>query len=195
MKIKFNKKDAIILNLLIMFLILIATVSITISSRFPISQIDTNQDYYVGHSTDRKFYVNYKSKTEDKVKIRYKSMLTYQSADIEIPVDWDFNEPLFTLSTNDNIISEAFLTADKIPIIPDVSNAISLNYGETTDILFEMKINDNAKEFQDKIRFEIKIVVEELIENKWNPVYQVILMERGPYWSLDKGPIETIMPE
>ena len=46
------------------------------------------------------------------------------------------------------------------------------------------------KNIQDKIRFEVYIFVEELKKNRWSLVYQVIFMERGPYWSLDKGPTQ-----
>jgi len=152
--------------------------------------------HYNEVSSNHQFNLHYQNDSKDVIKIRYKSVLTYETANnIEISNEWDFKKPLFNLSTDNNVVSESFLTTNKIPIVPDISDTITLDSKGNIDIPFEMHINEKASEFQDKIRFEIKIVVEELLENKWNPVYQVILMERGPYWSLDKGPIETIMPE
>lgn len=141
------------------------------------------------------FSVNYENKHNSNIKIRYKYLLDYESAEtLLVPEDWDSKQPLFTLSTEDSVVYESFFDHNKSMPLPEVSDVIILKPGEKSDSDFEMNVNKLANNFQDKIRFEARIIVEELTEGKWNQVYQVILMERGPYWSLDKGPIEILSP-
>lgn len=74
--------------------------------------------------------------------------------------------------------------------IPEVSKAFRLRKDEilTTDLIVEF----NSKVDREFVRADVRVVVEELRKGKWVEVHQAIFKERGPYWSLDKGPVEII---
>lgn len=123
----------------------------------------------------------YQNQTSETILIRYKYELGYESLD-----DFeDIGEPVYSLLINDDVI-EAF-TPTNLPIVSKVEK---VHKGKSTKKKFDVKLSDKVD--KDKIRIDVKIVIEELKGGKWSPVYQAIFMERGPYWSLDKGPIEFI---
>lgn len=138
------------------------------------------------------FDVNYFNNSDNAVDVRYKYIMGYEYGEIELPDDWDYKKPLFSLYHNGKLVHEARLMGDRSILIPEVSNSFKLKSKQSTDDNFEILVNKKAESFQNLVRFEVTIVIEELKENKWSPVYQVIFMERGPYWSLNKGPIELL---
>lgn len=74
--------------------------------------------------------------------------------------------------------------------IPEVSEVFSLSKNEIITTKFNLEFNSKVN--RENIRADVRIVTEELRKGKWVEVHQVIFKERGPYWSLDKGPVETI---
>ena len=136
------------------------------------------------------FSDNYVNNSDETVKIRYRYSLSNEKADSVNPEDWDNEKPLFSLYENGLLASSNSLYTEFSGVIPDVSNTYSVKPGESTDIEFEVMLNKDANEFKDLIRFEVEIIIEEFKNQRWSPVHKVIFMQRGPYWKLDKGPIE-----
>ena len=136
------------------------------------------------------FSDNYVNNSDESVKIRYRYSLSNEKADSVNPEDWDNEKPLFSLYENGLLASSNNLYTEFSGVIPDVSNTYSVKPGESTDIEFEVMLNKDANEFKDLVRFEVEIIIEEFKNQRWSPVHKVIFMQRGPYWKLDKGPIE-----
>ena len=139
------------------------------------------------------FSLEHINEGEDEIKIRYKYELSFATADkFRAPINWDMNKDIFSLYNNDKKVTGIKLGDEYNPIIPEVSNTITLKPTELTEEKFQVIVDEGIKDVEDLIRFEARIVVEELKENRWSPVYQIIFMKRDKYWSLDKGPIEYI---
>lgn len=134
--------------------------------------------------------VAYKNKQDKSIDVRYKYLLKNEMSDRNLLESWDSSKPIFTLNENGFFVSQSFLREDKSIMIPNVSNSISLKPNEILESSYDVVISKDIEQFKDLIRFEVYIIVEELKGMRWTPVYQVIFMNRGPYWSLDKGPIE-----
>lgn len=124
----------------------------------------------------------YHNNSSETTNIRYKYELGYESVS-ELEVDED---PIYTLYVNDEVAAEAFTPVN----LPVVSSAEKVGKRDVSESEFYIEFNEGIN--KEAIRIDVKIVVEELKGGKWAPVYQAILMERGPYWSLDKGPIEVV---
>lgn len=137
------------------------------------------------------FDLDYLNNSNNSIKVRYQYILNYEIADISIPEDWDYSKPLFSLYKDGLLVHQAYLNDTNV-VIPEVSEAYTLKPKESIKSNFEIRINKQAQSFQDMVRFEVNIKIEELKEGKWSPVHQAVFMERGPYWSLNKGPIEFI---
>lgn len=123
----------------------------------------------------------YHNESPESVMIRYKYELGYESLD---SLD-NIGEPVYSLNINEDKI-EAF-TSTNLPVVSEAEKVEKYGVIER-----DFQVNVSDKVDKNKIRIDVKIVIEELKGGKWSPVYQAILMERGPYWSLDKGPIEFI---
>ena len=162
---------------------------VLIAFSLPALNRNQNEEQEVSLET---FDVNYFNSSDNAVDVRYKYIMDYECGEIELPDDWDYKKPLFSLYQNGRLVHEARLMGDRGILIPEVSNSFKLKSKQSTDDNFEILVNKKAESFQNLVRFEVTIIIEELKENKWSPVYQVIFMERGPYWSLNKGPIELL---
>lgn len=144
------------------------------------------------------FSDGYTNNSDEDIKIRYKYTLTHEKADSVIPGNWlsispevwNNEVPLFYLYENGLLVSEGQVYPEFSEIVPDVSATYTLKPGETSEIEFSVMTNKEIEEIKDLIRFEVGIVVEELKGGRWSPAHQVNFMERGPYWSLNRGPIE-----
>lgn len=121
---------------------------------------------------------------------RYKYELIYTPASDDINETLDQNEPLLVLEANSETVAEIKPSQDYSRTIPVISESFKPSDNLIADE-FRIELVSKNKN-RDKIKFETKIILEELKGGKWSPVYQVIQMERGPYWSLDKGPVEFI---
>lgn len=142
---------------------------------------------------DDKFLLEYINEAETPVQIRYKYELSFATANkFAPPENWDINKDIFSLHKNDIKVAGIKLGNEHTPIIPEVSKTTTLEPTELTNANFQVIIDDGIKDIEDLIRFETKIIIEELREKRWTPVYQVIFMKRDKYWSLDKGPVEYI---
>lgn len=129
-------------------------------------------------------YVNTLSKNNT---IRYKYILSYDTTEeISVP---DTPTPLFNLYQDGYLVSSAYLSNRDV-IIPDVSAVYSSNIGDVYTPTFEVKVNQEAGVTIEDIRFEVNIVIEILVDDKWTPGYQLNFMEYGSYWSLNKGPLD-----
>lgn len=151
------------------------------------NQLQENNEHLVHLES---FSDNYVNSSDESVKIRYRYSLSNEKADSVNPEDWDNEKPLFSLYENGLLASSNNLYTEFSGVIPDVSNTYSVKPGESTDIEFEVMLNKDANEFKDLVRFEVEIIIEEFKNQRWSPVHKVIFMQRGPYWKLDKGPIE-----
>lgn len=138
--------------------------------------------------SDNQITVEYKNQENSIAKIRYKYILNFETTENVkefIPID----RPVFSIITQSGEIS-AF--QDNYPFIPEISNVQTLLPNELSNSSFEVVLDENLVQYKEEIRIDVKIIIEQLKQNKWSPTYQVIFMERGPYWSLDKGPVEII---
>lgn len=137
----------------------------------------------------------FKNNSNISTKIRYKYILSHEVSDVDILKEVDLSKPLFSIRNNGMIISENYASSDSFGrSLPVVSEVIDVKPKEVVDKEFVIKYSEEIEnEVKYNIRFEAKIITEELIKGKWTPVYQAIFMERGPYWSLDKGPIERLI--
>lgn len=174
--------------------ILISIIILSIASLF-IYGINDNDNFDL-HKEDSEminnFSLDYKNDTKKLAKVRYKYILDYETADENVLMDRDdYDTPLFTLS-EDKVIAKIMPYVYKEPFIPAYSKAYTILPSQSIDKQFKVEINPDVEDIQDKIRFQVKVIIEELVNNKWAPVRQATLMERGPYWSLDKGPIEIL---
>lgn len=149
-----------------------------------------------GDYDNNKFSLEYLNESGHKLELRYKYELSFATSEsFQPPKRWDMSDSLFTLFRDGIAIKSITLLDEDRPIIPEVSNVVVLKPGEFTEANFSIDISEGIKDkkgVEDLIRFETKVIVEELRQNQWVPIYQVILMKRGSYWSLDKGPIEYI---
>lgn len=141
------------------------------------------------------FSLNYKNESSEPVLIRYKYKLNAVPANDAVFALLDPELPLFSLTQNKEQTFYSYPNLHNSTTLPEVSDVITLKENESTNDFFEIYVNEEIKDIQDKIRFEVHIFVEELKENSWSLVYQIIFMERGPYWSLDKGPIQIPPPK
>ncbi len=137
------------------------------------------------------FTLNYRNDTSHNLKVRYKYILNYELASPSL-LDDKVETDIFHLSEDKYIVAKKSIGLE--PFIPIYSKPFTLKSNEVTDESFDLVVNKSFDDIRENIRFESKVIVEILKDNKWTPVYQVILMERGPYWSLDKGPIEILEP-
>lgn len=137
--------------------------------------------------------IEYKNNSDKQAKFRYKYILSYTPATKEINQELKKEVPVFSLHRESEKISEVFPIESYNEFIPVVSETFSVGKNQEINDSFEVKIEPSVKN-KEMIKFETKIILEQLKGNKWTSVYQVILMERGPYFSLDKGPIEFIKP-
>lgn len=143
-----------------------------------------------------KFALEYINEGETPVQIRYRYELSFATVDNFFPPEgWDLNNDIFSLYKNDVKAIGVKLRDEHTPIIPEISKTITLKPTELTNASFQVIVNEGIKDVEDLIRFEAKIVIDELRGKRWTPVYQVIFMKRDKYWSLDKGPIEYINPK
>lgn len=184
---KYTMKDILIYSL-------IGTILLIGIFSFPIfklqdhfSQLQESNEHLVHLES---FSDNYVNNSDESVKIRYRYSLTNEKADSVSPEDWDNEKPLFSLYENGLLASSNNLYTEFSGVIPDVSSTYSVKPGESTDIEFEVMLNKDASEFKDLVRFEVEIIIEEFKNKRWSPVHKVIFMKRGPYWKLEKGPIE-----
>ena len=184
---KYTTKDILIYSL-------IGTIFLIGIFSFPVfklqdhfNQIQESNEHLVHLES---FSDNYVNNSDEPVKIRYRYSLANEKADSVSPEDWDDEKPLFSLYENGLLASSNSLYTEFSGVIPDVSNTYSVKPGESTDIEFEVMLNKDANEFKDLVRFEVEIIIEEFKNQRWSPVHKVIFMQRGPYWKLDKGPIE-----
>ena len=184
---KYTMKDILIYSL-------IGTILLIGIFSFPIfklqdhfNQLQENNEHLVHLES---FSDNYVNNSDEPVKIRYRYSLSNEKADSVNQESWDNEKPLFSLYENGLLASSNNLYTEFSGVIPDVSNTYSVKPGESTDIEFEVMLNKDANEFKDLVRFEVEIIIEELKNQRWSPVHKVIFMQRGPYWKLDKGPIE-----
>lgn len=187
-----SNKNKIIKNFIVTTIII--TIVILSAFAFPKILLKYNQNENQEASLEN-FSLHYINDSKNTVNLRYKYIMNYEHGDIELSNDWDSSKPLFSLYEDGRLVHNMKLTTNQGGTIPEVSNSFKLKSQESTDTNFEIKVNKKAEEFQELIRFEVTIVVEELKENKWSPVYQVTFMERGPYWSLNKGPVELTPSE
>lgn len=137
-------------------------------------------------------YLSINYKTDSNSKFRYRYELKYTPVNDELNESLDREESLLILELNDKLAAEIKPTDTYSQVIPIVSDYFNSDDGAINDE-FQIELISKNKN-KDKIKFETKIILEELKGGKWSPVYQVIQMERGPYWSLDKGPVEFVNP-
>lgn len=144
--------------------------------------------------TEKEFSLVYTNNTNQPQEIRYRYELSFETAK-DFTLDyWYENDTLFSLERDNLVIASTKLENEHKPIIPEVSNTVQLFPQEKTSAKFNLIMNDNLKNGEDLIRFETKVIIEELRGKRWTPVYQVVFMKRGDYWSLNKGPIEILKP-
>lgn len=171
-----------ILIIILVFLVFLAGIRYGIGFNMEIEEND-------------KFSLEYINEGETPVQIRYRYELSFATADSFLPPEnWDLNNDIFSIHKNDVKITGTKLKDEYNPIIPEMSETITLKPTELTEANFQVIIDEGIKEVEELIRFETKIIVEELRNKRWTPVYQVVFMKRDKYWSLDKGPIEYINP-
>lgn len=137
--------------------------------------------------------VEYENISANTAKFRYKYILSYTPANETTNQELEKDDPVFSLHNESSKLLDIFPTENYNNVIPTVSEVFSVSKNQAINDVFLIKIGTSVKN-KDLIKFETKIILEQLKDNKWTPVYQVILMERGPYFSLDKGPIEFIKP-
>lgn len=143
---------------------------------------------------DNKVNISFYNDSDEQSSIRYKIVLNYESTEdlyTRIPAD----QQVYSISLEDQYgeLREMQMFPKSTPdelSLPEVFPIVVLEPKDSYNLWFN--VNYPEEEFKNKIRFEVKAIVEKLIDNKWVPYHQMVFMERGPYWSLDKGPIEEI---
>lgn len=143
---------------------------------------------------DSRYLIQMNYEAQENMTVRYKYVLDYHTANDNVlrGLD-DYNVSLFTLAKETNglllDVQRVKPYVNKEPIIPEYSRAQKLKKGDILKDKFHVNINPDMADIQEDIRFEAYITIEQLIEGKWAPVYQVDFMERGPYWSIVKKPM------
>lgn len=126
------------------------------------------------------FTVDYENTKAHSTQFRYKYILTYETVDsLDIPNNWNYNEPLFSLIKKDSPgfeggteVAQAYLSKNKNNVITsEISNSFSIESNKAINDLFEVKVNPQAENMKDTIDFKIEIILEELIEDNWHSVY------------------------
>jgi len=126
------------------------------------------------------FTVDYENTKTHSTQFRYKYILTYETADsLDIPNNWNYNEPLFSLIKKDSPgfeggteVAQAYLSKNKNNVITsEISSSFSIESNKAINDLFEVKVNPQAENMKDTIDFKIEIILEELIEDNWHSVY------------------------
>lgn len=183
------KKDFIrVLLTIVLFILLGFLVKFQLSLRtFLETQSSQNEQT---EFTLESFVVDYKNPNEEKNDYRFQYTITFETAEgLELPDDWERSDELFSLYKDGRKVHFVNFEEPKEPFIPEVSNSKQVNPGEILSAEFEVRVNKKAKEVYEDVRFEVLIVVQELIGKRWTPVYQVHYMERGPYYSMIKTPL------
>lgn len=181
------KKTLIVKSICIVMIIFVVTLLAFSLKKFSLSLKSPQVEY---ETVLEDFDLDYLNNSNNVIKIRYRYVLNYEIADISIPEDWDYSKPLFSLYKDGLLAHKAYLASDRTVVIPEISETYTLKSKELIESNFEVRVNKQAQSFQDMVRFEVHIKIEELKGGRWSPVHQAIFMERGPYWSLNKGPIE-----
>lgn len=156
------------------------------------------QEKYKSQNEDitNNFSISYKNETNKIVNVRYKYMLNYVTTKdymYELAANKD---SLYVLNDEYNRIVAEMDTYSKVaPIIPQVSNSMILLPGESINKHFIMKFNPKLYKYHDKVRTETQVIIEQLEGKQWQPVRQAFLVERGPYWSLNKGPVKRMVEQ
>lgn len=146
-----------------------------------------------GDYEENKFTLEYLNESNEEMQVRYKYILSFEtSGSFEAPIDLTQDKPLFTLFKDSFPVNQATLKDKGRSTIPEVSNSILLKPNKSAKANFVVSVNEDVQDVQNLIRFETTVIVEELKNKRWTPVYQVLLMKRDKYWSLNKGPIEYI---
>lgn len=185
-----NLTRSSIIKIAVIVMIIFMSILLIFSLRFaPHSKYTQMQEYEIALDD---FDLDYLNNSNNSIKVRYQYILNYEIADISIPEDWDYSKPLFSLYKDGLLVHKAYLASDRTVVIPEISETYTLKSKELIESNFEVRVNKQAQSFQDMVRFEVHIKIEELKGGRWSPVHQAIFMERGPYWSLNKGPIEFI---
>lgn len=143
---------------------------------------------------DNKVNISFYNDSDEQSSIRYKIVLNYESTEdlyTRIPAD----QQVYSISLKDQYgeLREMQMFPKSTPdelSLPEVFPIVVLEPKDSYNLWFN--VNYPEEELKNKIRFEVKAIVEKLIDNKWVPYHQMVFMERGPYWSLDKGPIEEM---
>lgn len=117
-------------------------------------------------------------------KYRYKVILKYTPANEE--VESELEGSLVKVSIKG--LDLELLPGGRKETVPTTTKTLSSN-GRIQDE-FELEIVETNKH-KDLIKIEAHIILEKLQDMRWVPEYQVIFMQRGPYKSIDKGPIEV----
>lgn len=158
------------INIFIVFILLLSLTG----------SIKTNNSDFI--KRDNEILIDYQPESN---KVRYKYELSYTPANSDVN-DSVKGTKLIELSRNGKIISTLNYSNNYNIVIPETSETIS-NIGKLQDEFF---VNIIESLVSDKIKYKARIIVEEIKNGKWTPVYQAIFMKRGPYYSIDKGPIE-----
>lgn len=152
-----------------------------------LTNLQENNEHLVHMET---FSDGYTNNSDETVQIRYKYILSHEKAD-SVEIEYLENErPLFELYEDGIKVASDYLGPEFSTVIPEISRTHTLEPGETSDTQFDIFLNKEAEELRDLIRFEVDIVVEEILNGRWSPVYQVNFMERGNNWRLNKTLIE-----
>ena len=183
------KKDFIRVLLIIVLLILLGFVvkfQLNLGAFLEIQSSQNEQTEFTLES----FVVDYKNPNEEKNDYRFQYTITFEAAeDLELPDNWERSDELFSLYKDGRKVHFVNFEKPKEPFIPEVSNSKQVNPEEILSSDFEVRVNKKAQEVYENVRFEVLIVVQELIGKRWTPVYQVHYMERGPYYNMIKTPL------
>ena len=182
-----EKSDKKILRKAFISVLLIMGVFISLGLllKFQLSQANEQTEF-----TLESFVVDYKNPNKEKNDYRFQYIITFEAAeDLELPDNWERTDELFSLYKNGRKVHFVNFEEPKEPFIPEVSNSTQVNPEEMLSAEFEVRVNKKAQEIYEDVRFEVLIVVQELIGKRWTPVYQAHYMERGPYYNMIKTPL------
>lgn len=186
-KMKFNFKK-LAFNFSIGLIVFIGVFSYPIFQlQDQLDELQENNEHLVHMET---FSDGYTNNSDETVQIRYKYILSHEKAD-SVEIEYLENErPLFELYEDGIKVASDYLGPEFSTVIPEISRTHTLEAGETSETQFDVFLNKEAEELRDLIRFEVDIVVEEVLNGRWSPVYQVNFMERGENWRLNKTLIQ-----
>lgn len=128
---------------------------------------------------DTSFTIDYENTKTHSTQFRYKYILTYETVDtLEAPNNWNYNEPLFVLIKKDlqefeggTEVAKAYLSRNEDNAsISVISDPFSIEPNKAINDLFEVKVHPET-DIRDKIKFEVEVILEELIEDNWHSVY------------------------